>query len=141
MKETPESRSRIMRAVKSADTTPELLVRRLAHRMGYRFRLHCKDLPGKPDLVFPGMHKVIFVHGCFWHGHDCARGGRIPKKNRDYWSKKIERNRGRDSNSLAALKASGWQVTVLWECQLKNQVRLKKRLRNFLSKVTLPASS
>jgi DNA mismatch endonuclease (patch repair protein) len=134
MTETPELRSRIMRAVKSFDTTPELLVRRLAHRMGYRFRLHRKDLPGKPDLVFPGMRKVIFVHGCFWHGHECARGARVPKGNRDYWTKKIGRNQERDRAALAALKGSGWKVTVLWECQLMDQKRLRTQLSHFLAK-------
>jgi DNA mismatch endonuclease, patch repair protein len=133
MKEAPELRSRIMRAIKSEDTMPELLVRRLAHQMGYRFRLHRKDLPGKPDLVFPGMHKVIFVHGCFWHGHDCARGARVPKINRDYWRNKIERNRRRDQQALLALKTSGWEATVLWECELRDQKPLQRRLRKFLA--------
>ncbi len=123
-----------MRAVKSGDTAPELLVRSLAHRMGYRFRLHRKDLPGKPDLVFPGMHKVIFVHGCFWHGHDCARGARVPKSNRGYWTKKIERNQQRDRSALVALTVSGWKVTVLWECELGDQNGLRARLSNFLRK-------
>lgn len=132
MKETPELRSRIMRAVKSADTTPELLVRRLAHKMGYRFRLHRKDLPGKPDLVFPGMHKAIFVHGCFWHGHDCARGARVPKGNRDYWLKKISRNRERDREACAALTGTGWRTTVLWECELNDTNSIRHRLRQFL---------
>jgi len=130
--ESPEVRRRTMQAVKSKDTAPELLVRSLAHRMGYRFRLHRKDLPGKPDLVFPGRHKAMFVHGCFWHGHDCARGARVPKSNRDYWTKKIARNQERDCATLAALKGSGWKVTVLWECQLSDQKRLCKRLNQFL---------
>jgi DNA mismatch endonuclease (patch repair protein) len=133
MKETPELRSRVMRAVKSADTTPELLVRRLAHGMGYRFRLHRKDLPGKPDLIFPGMHKAIFVHGCFWHGHDCARGARVPKAHRDYWVKKIGRNRERDRAACAALTGLGWKITVLWECELSNVTHIRRRLRQFLT--------
>src|SRR5512135_3152476 len=87
--ESAALRRRTMQAVKSKDTRPELVVRRLAHRMGYRFRLHRKDLPGTPDLVFPRLHKVVFVHGCFWHGHECARGSRVPVHNRDYWTKKI----------------------------------------------------
>ena len=86
-----------MRAVKSHDTKPELLVRRAIHCMGYRYRLHRKDLPGKPDVVFPSRKKIIFVHGCFWHGHDCARGARMPKSNRSYWVSKISRNRERDA--------------------------------------------
>jgi DNA mismatch endonuclease (patch repair protein) len=137
MKETPELRSRVMRAVKSTDTAPELLVRSLAHRLGYRFRLHRRDLPGNPDMVFPGLHKAIFIHGCFWHGHKCARGARVPKNNRDYWKKKIERNQKRDRAALVALKGSGWKATVLWECQLRDQTRLRRRLSDFLKKAGL----
>src|SRR6185437_3811014 len=91
-----ELRSRTMRAVKSRNTSPELAVRRVVHRMGYRFRLHRENLPGKPDLVFPKFQKVIFVHGCFWHGHSCTRGARVPKENHEYWQKKISGNRIRD---------------------------------------------
>ncbi len=130
--ENPEQRSRIMRAVKSADTGPELTVRRLAHRLGFRFRLHRKDLPGKPDLVFPGRGKAIFVHGCFWHGHDCARGAREPKHNRDYWTGKIARNRQRDNTSLRELKKLGWKVLVIWECEIKRLDRLERKLEKFL---------
>lgn len=132
MKETPELRSRIMRAVKSGDTAPELVVRSLAHRMGYRFRLHRKDLPGKPDLVFPGLCKAIFVHGCFWHAHDCKRGARVPKTNQDYWRSKIERNRGRDTKNIAALNADGWKTLVIWECETHSERTLQKRMRAFL---------
>ncbi len=132
MKETPEQRSRIMRAVRGTDTAPEMLVRRMAHRMGYRFRLHRKDLPGKPDLVFPRLHKVVFVNGCFWHGHDCARGARAPKANAEYWRTKIKRNSLRDAANIAALKAKGWRATVIWECELKELARLEKRLIGFL---------
>ncbi len=107
MKETPEERSRIMRAVKGTNTGPEMIVRRLAHGMGYRFRLHRQDLPGKPDLVFPRLKKIIFVHGCFWHGHDCARGARVPLRNRAYWLRKIAKNRTRDEASRRALSALG----------------------------------
>jgi DNA mismatch endonuclease (patch repair protein) len=131
--ESPEVRRRTMQAVKSKDTAPELLVRSLAHRMGYRFRLHSKDLPGKPDLVFPGRRKAVFVHGCFWHGHDCARGARVPKTNRDYWTKKIARNRERDRAACAALAHSGWAYLVIWECDLGNETRLKAQLRRFLN--------
>jgi DNA mismatch endonuclease, patch repair protein len=132
MKETPEQRSRIMRAVKGQDTGPELIVRRLVHRMGYRFRLHRKDLPGKPDLVFPRLHKALFVHGCFWHGHDCARGARVPMQNRAYWTQKIARNKDRDQATRAALKAAGWKVSVLWECEIRDQGRAARKLRKFL---------
>ena len=105
--ETPEVRRRTMQAVKSENTGPELAVRRLAHSMGYRFRLHRKDLPGKPDLVFPRLRKVIFVHGCFWHGHDCARGARVPVQNRAYWTKKIKGNKVRDEDAQEMLTAAG----------------------------------
>ena len=124
-------RSAVMARVKGKDTSPELKVRRLAHRLGYRFRLHRKDLPGNPDLVFPGRKKVIFVHGCFWHGHDCARGAREPKANAEYWRAKIARNRARDAASLEALAAQGWKALILWECELKRE-DLPARLRRFL---------
>jgi len=134
MKETAEQRSRIMRAVKGADTTPELAVRRLAHSMGYRFRLHRKDLPGKPDLTFPRLRKVIFVHGCFWHGHDCARGARVPVQNRDYWTRKVARNVERDMSAQSALQRLGWKSLVVWECEIKDQDRLRRALCRFLGK-------
>lgn len=121
-----------MRAVKSRDTRPEMLTRRMIHAMGYRYRLHRKDLPGKPDMVFPSKRKAIFIHGCFWHGHDCARGARVPKSNRDYWETKIRRNRERDTQSEAALKRDGWRVLTVWECQMKDEEALRKRLRQFL---------
>ena len=126
-----------MRAVKGRNTSPELLVRRLVHSLGYRFRLHRRDLPGKPDLVFPARHKAIFVHGCFWHGHGCPRGARVPKENRDYWVAKIERNRRRDEANLRALEEQGWRVLTLWECELKNEEALRERLGDFLG----PSSS
>ena len=132
MTETREQRSRVMRAVKSRDTRPEMLTRRMIHAMGYRYRLHRKDLPGKPDMVFPSKRKAIFIHGCFWHGHDCARGARVPKSNRDYWETKIRRNRERDTQSEAALKRDGWRVLTVWECQMKDEEALRKRLRQFL---------
>ena len=121
-----------MRAVRSKNTTPELIVRRLVHSLGFRFRLHRKDLPGSPDLVFPGLHKAIFVHGCFWHGHDCARGNRQPKTNTDYWVVKVERNRARDARSLELLRQAGWRVLVLWECGLKDTAELAVVLKAFL---------
>jgi len=132
MKSTSEERSRIMRAVKSTDTAPEMTVRRLVHRMGYRFRLHRKDLPGKPDLVFSKLHKVIFVNGCFWHGHQCARGARPPKANAAYWRFKIARNRTRDTTNYADLQRGGWRSTVVWECELRNPMQVKRRLARFL---------
>jgi len=132
MTEDPEARSRIMRAIKSRDTQPELIVRRLAYSMGYRYRLHRKDLPGKPDLAFPGRRKVIFVHGCFWHCHDCGRGARLPATNKAYWKEKLERNKARDLAALKALTALGWKVKVLWECELADSNRVEGLLRTFL---------
>jgi DNA mismatch endonuclease, patch repair protein len=132
MKESAEQRSRIMRAVKSRNTGPETAVRRIAHRLGYRFRSHRKDLPGRPDLVFPARRKVIFVHGCFWHRHDCARGSRRPKSNTEYWRKKIRRNYLRDKANIAALKKRGWRAAVVWECELKEPAKVANRLARFL---------
>lgn len=123
-----------MRRVKSTDTSPEMRVRRALHRQGYRYRLHVKGLPGTPDLVFPRRRKVIFVHGCFWHGHDCVRGARTPKRNRDYWISKIDRNRERHANVVEELQAMGWRVLTVWECDLAN-VRFEdslKAMREFL---------
>jgi len=96
-----------------------MAVRRFVHPLGYRFRLHRKDLPGTPDLVFPRLQKVVFIHGCFWHGHTCKRGNRIPKSNREYWTSKIAGNRERDQLNQARLKAQGWNVFIAWECQIK----------------------
>jgi DNA mismatch endonuclease (patch repair protein) len=125
---SPEKRSSVMRRVKSTDTSPELKVRRQLTRMGLRYRLHRADLPGKPDIVMPGRKLAIFVHGCFWHGHDCARGARVPKANRAYWEAKIRRNRERDGQNRAALEAKDWRLMVLWECELKDEAELERRL-------------
>jgi DNA mismatch endonuclease (patch repair protein) len=130
--ETLEDRSRIMRAVKGRDTKPEMLVRRAVYALGYRYRLHRRDLPGSPDLVFSTRRKVIFVNGCFWHGHTCKRGARLPKANRDYWIAKIGRNVARDAASLKALKDDGWRSLVLWECEIGPPVRLSSKLKRFL---------
>lgn len=121
-----------MRAVKGRDTAPEMQVRRLVFSMGHRYRLHRKDLPGKPDLSFIGLRKVVFVHGCFWHGHDCVRGARTPKENNAYWVEKIARNKVRDQTHLATLAARGWQSLVIWECELKQLDRVRDRLAAFL---------
>lgn len=131
MAETPELRSFIMRQIKSKDTRPEMSVRRLVFGLGYRYRLHRKTLPGKPDLAFVGRKKAIFVNGCFWHGHTC-KNGRMPKTNRDFWVPKIERNKERDANALAALEAMGWQALTIWECELKACEDLPQRIRRFL---------
>jgi len=121
-----------MRAVKSVDTGPEMIVRRMLHKLGYRYRLHRKDLPGKPDLVFPSRKAVIFVHGCFWHAHNCKRGARTPKTNTQYWIDKIRRNVERDAQAIINLKAAGWRVLVIWECELKDIDRLRSRSVTFL---------
>ena len=134
MMETAQQRSRIMRAIRSKDTGPELSVRRLAYGMGYRYRLHRKELPGTPDLVFGPRRKVIFIHGCFWHGHTCKRGDRMPKNNRDYWKEKIARNKERGEEHLKALKEEGWQALVVWECEVKHSALIESRLRKFLGK-------
>lgn len=117
-----------MRRVKGKDTTPEMTVRRALTRLGARYRLHRKDLPGSPDIVMAGRGLVLFVHGCFWHGHDCPRGARVPKQNRDYWTAKVARNVARDANSRGELEAQGWRVETIWECELKDQFRLEVRL-------------
>ena len=128
---TSAERSRIMRAVKGRDTEPEKIVRKVAHGMGYRFRLCRADLPGKPDLAFPARKAVIFVHGCFWHGHGCRRGARMPKTNVAYWTAKIARNVARDQQHLKQLKVAGWRTLVVWECQLSED-RLRSQLGRFL---------
>jgi len=130
--ESAAIRRRTMQAVKSKDTAPEMTVRRIVHRMGYLFRLHRKDLPGKPDLVFPGMHKAIFVHGCFWHGHNCTRGARVPQNNQIYWLNKISRNRARDRKNVKDLLATGWKSLVVWECALLNEGGVMTQVRDFL---------
>lgn len=127
-----ETRSRIMSRVRGKDTGPEMTVRRLVYQAGYRYRLHGQHLPGKPDLVFVTRKKVIFVHGCFWHGHDCPRGGRQPKANAEYWHSKIQRTRKRDAMNIAKLEESAWKVLVIWECQLKNIEDVKLALFQFL---------
>jgi DNA mismatch endonuclease, patch repair protein len=121
-------RSAVMRAVKSRDTTPELAVRALLRPIARGYRLHRVDLPGKPDIVYASRKLVIFVHGCFWHGHDCARGARAPKTNAAYWRAKIARNRKRDVETLAAFAAMGWRALVIYECELKDEAALRRRL-------------
>jgi DNA mismatch endonuclease (patch repair protein) len=129
----PEKRSAVMRQVKGRDTAPERQVRRLIWSLGGRYRLHRADLPGKPDLVLSGRRLVVFVHGCFWHGHDCARGARIPKANRDYWQGKVARNRARDVAARAALEAADWRVETVWECELKDAAGLRARASEWLA--------
>jgi DNA mismatch endonuclease (patch repair protein) len=131
---SPAERSRIMRAVKSCDTTPEMVVRRLVHGLGYRYRLQCRDLPGQPDLVLPRLRKAIFVHGCFWHRHACEGGQSTPASRIDYWQAKFARNVLRDRRNLRKLRRLGWSVLVVWECQTRVGKReaLSRRLVWFL---------
>jgi DNA mismatch endonuclease (patch repair protein) len=129
-----EKRSAVMRAVKSRGTAPELKVRRAAHALGLRFRLGRSDLPGKPDLVFPSRRIALFVHGCFWHGHDCARGARMPHTNRTYWQAKIARNMERDAASLASLRKLDWKPAVIWECETKDAARLARLISRRVGK-------
>lgn len=131
---TPVARSERMSRIRNKDTRPEMKVRRLAHGMGYRYRLHGADLPGKPDLVFSGRRKVIFVHGCFWHRHpdpDC-RLARLPKSRLNFWQPKLESNRARDLENQKKLVRDGWQVLVLWECEMRDVSHLGQRIRSFL---------
>lgn len=122
-----------MQRVKAEDTTPERLLRGLIQNLGFRgYRLHRADLPGKPDIAWIGQRRAMFVHGCFWHGHSCRRGDRIPETQRHYWVEKIRRNSDRDSKHLKNLKAAGWRVLILWECELRNEKRLAKKILRFL---------
>lgn len=130
---TPEQRHRCMSRIKGKDTKPEMIVRRMVHAMGYRFRLHRKGLPGKPDLVFGPRRRVIFVHGCFWHVHDCKYGQVKPKTNASFWGAKRGETRKRDQRNIRALEAEGWQVLVIWECETRDGEALEKRLAEFLS--------
>lgn len=129
---TPEQRSDLIK-VKGKDTAPEMIVRRLAHGAGFRYRLHRKDLPGKPDLCFPSRRKVIFVHGCFWHDHNC-KSGRLPKSRPEYWLPKIAGNRERDKVTAAALAALGWKALTIWECRIKDNDALQERIVKFLGR-------
>lgn len=128
---TTEARSANMRAVRRKDTAPEMAVRRLLHATGYRYRLHAKKLPGSPDIVFPGRLKVIFVHGCFWHGHDC-RAGQRPQSREDFWYPKIAKNQQRDAVALGALANLGWQTLCVWECETADREKLKAKLVEYL---------
>jgi DNA mismatch endonuclease (patch repair protein) len=128
---TPAERSAVMRRVRGKDTKPEMAVRSLVHRLGYRYALHRRDLPGNPDLVFPARGRVIFVHGCFWHGHTCRAGRNRPSSNQSYWIAKLNRNQARDAANRRRLRSLGWQTLVIWECELKDQDRLRARIARF----------
>lgn len=131
---TPERRSENMRRVKGRDTKPEMLVRSLTHRLGYRFRLQRKDLPGRPDLVFPSRKAVIFVHGCFWHQHKGCGRATLPQTNTAFWAAKLSKNAKRDAEQLRALKSTGWKALVVWECETKSVTKLRAKLERFLSR-------
>ncbi len=131
---TVEERSRRMALVRSRDTKPELVVRRMVHSLGFRYRLHVSTLPGSPDLVFPRLGRVIFVHGCFWHRHPaktCALA-RLPKSRQEFWLEKLNGNRERDLANLRKLRREGWKVLQIWECQLKDSAKLQRRILRFL---------
>jgi DNA mismatch endonuclease (patch repair protein) len=128
---TPEQRSAMMSRVKNANTKPEVRVRQLLHRLGYRFRLHNRELPGSPDIILPKYCKVIFVHGCFWHGHSCSKGKR-PATRVEFWNEKLDRNLVRDAQAQQDLHALGWAYLVVWECQLKDEAKLIETLETFL---------
>lgn len=128
---SPEQRRRIMQAVGSKNTGPEMTVRRVLHSMGYRYRLHRKGLPGRPDIVFPGRKKAVFVHGCFWHWHGCSKG-QLPKSRQDYWEPKLRRNRERDLENLAELAALGWNTLTVWQCETREIDSLTERLARFM---------
>ncbi|MCE9604546.1 MAG: very short patch repair endonuclease [Planctomycetia bacterium] len=132
---TTEERSRLMSAVRGRDTSPELAVRRLATSFGFRYRLHSKKLPGRPDLVFPGLRKAVFVHGCFWHRHRCRRGRSMPATRIPFWTEKFTRNVERDAAVRKQLRRAGWQVLIVWECKLtpKNIAQTAERLKAFLT--------
>lgn len=132
---TPANRSALMSRIQGKNTGPELAVRSILHRLGYRFRLHRSDLPGRPDIVLPKHRKVILVHGCFWHGHTCRLAAK-PKSNEDYWLPKIARNRERDMRNLAALTSLGWIVLELWECEIRRREGLEGRIAAFMREGT-----
>jgi DNA mismatch endonuclease, patch repair protein len=129
---TPSERSAQMRRVRSIDTKPELELRHIVWGLGYRYRKNRRDVTGQPDVAFMGRKRAIFLHGCFWHRHDCASGRRAPKSRTDFWATKFERNVRRDAVVMADLKASGWRALVIWECELSNRPRVERRVRKFL---------
>lgn len=130
---TVEQRSALMRRITGKHTKPELFVRRLIYAWGFRFRLHSADLPGKPDIVFRGRHKAIFVHGCFWHQHEGCSRAKLPKSRSEFWKDKMSKNIARDRKSMRALRKLGWQLLIIWECQLKQPQRVSLRIRRFLN--------
>lgn len=138
-----EERSKQMSLVRAKDTKPEMRVRKLVHLMGYRYRLHARDIPGYPDLVFRKRRKVIFIHGCFWHQHDCVMGNRIPKSRIEFWQKKLLGNKKRDAQNCHQLRAEGWSVLVIWECQTVSTKmdRLRYRIERFLDEANVASET
>jgi len=130
---TRKQRKYCMSRIRGKDTMPEIAVRRLVHRLGYRFRLHTRELPGCPDIVLPRHKKVIFVHGCFWHMHKCRYGKVIPQTRKKFWQTKRQANVARDRKNIKELKTLGWKVLVVWECQIRNTPKLSNRIKKFLS--------
>ncbi|MCA0015568.1 very short patch repair endonuclease [Mesorhizobium sp. B292B1B] len=130
--DVPAAVRRRMSRVRKSDTKPEMIVRQLVHGLGYRFRLHRQDLPGTPDLTFPSRRKVIFVHGCFWHRHNCRLGGRLPTTRPEYWLPKLSRNVDRDRSVEIELLSLGWRVLVIWECETRSLDVIRDRLLNYL---------
>lgn len=132
---TKKERSKRMSLIRGTGSAPEMKLRRLVHRMGFRYRLHVKELPGKPDLVFPSRRAVIFMHGCFWHRHRGCKLARLPKSKLEFWKPKLEANRKRDIKNQRRLKASGWRVLVVWECELMDTDRVSGIVRELLEKM------
>lgn len=135
---TPQQRSFNMSRIRNSHTKPEMKVRLIAHGLGFRYRLHQKNLPGKPDLVFAGKKKIIFVHGCFWHMHNCKYGNVTPKTNEEFWNKKRSRNVERDRLNLKACRAAGYKTLIIWECETRDVDALKKKISKFLLKQSIP---
>lgn len=130
-----------MRKVRGRDTTPEMIVRRFLHGKGYRFRIHARDIPGRPDIVFRGRRKAIFVHGCFWHRHEGCKRTTTPKTRRKFWEDKFSANQKRDANVVSSLQHEGWEVIVVWECETEDIDRLESRLVSFLGRNRIPGST
>lgn len=128
-----EKRSYIMSRVRGKDTQPEIIVRKMLHKKGVRYRLYRSDLPGKPDIVIPKRKLIVFIHGCFWHGHEGCRKGSLPKSKVEYWRKKIEANKERDKNTIAQLNELGWETAVIWQCETRDGIMLSQRLDRLLS--------
>jgi len=129
---SPEKRSRMMAGIRGKNTKPEMVVRKIVHAMGFRYRLHRKDVPGSPDLLFPRLRRAIFVHGCFWHQHAGCKFAYMPKSNTQFWLAKLEGNSRRDARALTTLATLGWEVLIVWECEISDQAALTQKLNSFL---------